>query len=716
MKTTKTWNKTTKGLIFLAAMSVYPLQANGAGAEKRASGAERGTEVRLLDETSGPVAAADPAKPVAAPAGNGGAKPNVSVSDTGTVEIHVNDASLVEVLNMLSMQAQKNIVASKEVRGTVTANLYNVTVKEALDAILKANGYAYREKGNFIYVYSNKELADLDKQERQTTAEVFRLHYTPAANAANMIKPVLSADGQVALSAIPQIGLDNKETGGNLHATDDVIVVRDFPENMERVRKVIRDLDKRPQQVMVEATIIAARLNDDNNLGIDFNIVGGVDFSSFLHNAGQIVGGELPEGDGVVSKDKVSSVGTGNTFSSKGKSGFKVGFLGSNVSVFVNALEEVTDTAVLANPKVLTLNKNKGEILVGREDGYLTTTVTESTTVQTVEFLQTGTRLVFRPFIGDDGYVRMEVHPEDSDGSVVGGLPRKTTTEVTTNIMVKDGHTVVIGGLFRESSSNSRSQVPGLGTLPVVGALFRHQNDTTVREEIIVLLTPHIVKDDRAFSEGAEDARKDMEKLRVGVRKGMMFWSRERLSDLAYNEAVKEMNSPNPNRRRALWHLDCATNANPKFLEAIKMKEALTGRELTTVDNSTIRGFLRRQIMAERAPAGASADFNRGIGGEIRFTAATSSPIPFVPAMPWAFTAPTTRPVAADATADATAAPTTRPVTDTATAEAEVAAPTTRPVVATTEERVEAPATQPNVTVTEVPTEPLVDDEQEIDD
>ena len=83
----------------------------------------------------------------------------VNVSDAGTVEIHVNDASLVEVLRMLSLQSQKNIIASKDVHGTVTANLYDVTVREALDAILQANGYDYREKGNFIYVYTAKEIA-----------------------------------------------------------------------------------------------------------------------------------------------------------------------------------------------------------------------------------------------------------------------------------------------------------------------------------------------------------------------------------------------------------------------------------------------------------------------------------------------------------------------------------------------------------------------------
>src|SRR6185295_1507773 len=130
----------------------------------------------------------------------------------------------------------------------------------------------------------------------------------------------------------------------------------------------------------------------------------------------------------------------------------------------------------------LALNKQKGEVIVGNKDGYLTTTVTESAQTQTVEFLDTGTRLVFRPFIGDDGYIRMEIHPEDSSGGLQGSsnLPFKITTEVTSNVLVKDNHPIVIGGLFREASNTGRWEIPGLGNLPLAGPLFRQQRDTTV--------------------------------------------------------------------------------------------------------------------------------------------------------------------------------------------------------------------------------------------
>src|SRR6476620_8242743 len=132
------WNKTA-GLLFWAAASVYPVGALLAGQVN--SGKNSGQEVRLLEETAGPAGQGDNAKGDGKAQGTSASAPQVNVSDAGTVEIHVNEANLVEVLRMLSLQSQKNIIASKDVRGTVTANLYNVTIKEALDAILKSNGF-----------------------------------------------------------------------------------------------------------------------------------------------------------------------------------------------------------------------------------------------------------------------------------------------------------------------------------------------------------------------------------------------------------------------------------------------------------------------------------------------------------------------------------------------------------------------------------------------
>lgn len=613
------WSRTA-GLLFLAAASVYvdgALSTNtaiAANPQSPSSMGAGGTDVKLLEEPTDPFAnpATNPTTQPAEPVQQGQSvnSNDVQVTDDGTVEIHVNDANLVEVLRMLSLQSQKNIIASKDVNGKVTANLYGVTVKEALEAILQSNGFTFREKGNFIYVYTQKEAAEMEKAERVMTTQLFRVHYTPAANAVNMIKPVLSEGAQVSFTTPALSGIESgaKDVGGDSHSTEDVIVVTDYAENLEKVGKVLKEVDRRPQQILIEATILRASLSDNNALGIDFQVLGGVDFTS-LTSAGSsfpaAVTGLILNQDGAqnIVQNGYGAAGTGFARQVP-QGGLRMGIVSDNIAVFLSALENVTDTTVLANPKVLALNKQKGEVIVGRKDGYLTTTVTESSSTQTVEFLDTGTRLIFRPFIGDDGYIRMEIHPEDSAGGLnSANLPFKITTEVTSNVMIKDGHTIVIGGLFREASVTSKGQVPFLGNIPVAGLLFKQQQDQSTREEIIILLTPHIVKDEVNYSRLSELELREADKLRVGIRKGMMPWGRERLAEAEYEKAVQVMSSSNPDRSKAIWHLNSATNLNPLFLEAINMKEQLTGKSVTDVDNSSIRAFVTDMVMAEKDAA-----------------------------------------------------------------------------------------------------------------
>jgi type IV pilus assembly protein PilQ len=283
---------------------------------------------------------------------------------------------------------------------------------------------------------------------------------------------------------------------------------------------------------------------------------------------------------------------------------------------------------------------------VGSELGYITTNNTETTSTQTVNYLDTGVKLIVRPYVGDDGFIRLEIHPEDSSGSLdANGIPSKTTTEVTSNIMVKDGHTIVIGGLFRDASTVSRSQVPLLGDLPIIGMLFRSKTDQTSREEITVLLTPHIIHDDNAYSDASKDELAQAEKLRVGVRKDMMPFGRERLAECEYEQAVAEMKKPNPDRHTVLWHLNAATDLNPTFSEAINLKESITGQVVTDSDNSTIRSFVRRQIMEEEA----NPTTEPAVPWEVPITSDDDSVVPptrNVQLMPEASAKPTTRPAA----------------------------------------------------------------------
>ncbi|MEM7806854.1 MAG: secretin and TonB N-terminal domain-containing protein [Planctomycetota bacterium] len=524
-----------------------------------------------------------------------------------TLDIRVSNADLVDVLRMLAEQSERNLIASKNVAGVVSANLYDVTLAEALDAMLKTNGLAAREEGNFVYVYTQEELAELEEANRRVETKAFRLFHTPPGMAARMVAPALSDVAVISVSDEAESGVASNasDAGGYNYSAGDVLVISDFQENLAEVERLLDEVDKRPQQVLVEATILSATLTEDNQLGVDFNLVGGVDFNAvnFLPG-GQIFSGAT-DAIADLGSDAVVAGGTGNNFSGPTNGGLKVGFVSGDVSLFLSALEGVTDSTVLANPKVLAVNKQKGEVLVGRQDGYLTTTLTETSATQDVQFLETGTKLVFRPYISRDGYVRLEIAPEDSSGGVdERGLPSKVTTQVTSNVMVKDGKTIVIGGLFRESSIVAKAHVPVLGNIPIVGRFFGRQSDATVREEIIILLTPHVIKDDDKYAELGEAEKLRAERLRVGTRRGMMAWGRERQAQAYYRRAVEALAQDNPNPKSARFHLNAALQLNPSFLEALELREELVGRAFVAADGSSVRSFVERSIRDDAVEAG----------------------------------------------------------------------------------------------------------------
>ena len=256
--------------------------------------------------------------------------------------------------------------------------------------------------------------------------------------------------------------------------------------------------------------------------------------------------------------------------------GMTVGILGNRIAMFITALESVTDTTVLANPKLLVLNKQKGEVLIVERQGYRTETTTETGVSEEIEFLETGTKLLVRPFVCKDGYVRMEIHPEESEGIIDDdNLPFETTTEVTSNVLVKDGHTIVIGGLFREETQNARNQVPVLGNIPYLGTLFRHTNDAIQRREIIILITPHIVQQ-HAAEAISEQLKDDIERFRIGQRKGVQWWARDRLVQTSMRWAKQAL--AKGQKGFAMWHLDMVLSMNPKLDEAVHLKERLNGR------------------------------------------------------------------------------------------------------------------------------------------
>ena len=517
-------------------------------------------------------------------------------------ELHVRDADLRQILQMLSAQNKTNIITSKDVKGKVTVDLYGVTFSEALDAVLTSAGFGYIRRGNFIYVYTKKELEKIKAAQRKLAMKIFRLNYITASDAKELIAPAMSKDGTVSTTPDAKTGIASSadEAGGNNCATSDVIVVKDYPENLEKITKIIEKVDVRPRQVLIEATILSATLTEDNALGIDLNALAGVDFRSLGYTSTDLTNitpGAVP----AAQFDKASAHFKTDFASGVPQGGLSIGFVYNQIAFFIRALESVTDVAVLANPKILVMNKQRGEVMIGNKDGYLTTTVSETTATQTVEFLETGTQLIVRPYIADDGYVRLEIHPEDSTGGITAdNLPYEKTTECTSNVLVKDGHTIVISGLFSESTTVGRAQVPGLGNIPILGAAFRKRNDSTTRKEIIVLITPHIIKEpiDEMVSEQYKD---DIERIRAALRQQMMWFGRSRLAQ-AYLQWAREHIAAG-RRQRALWDLNMALSLEPGMAEAIRLKERLTKQAIWASQPrySDVKYVIQKMIMTELA-------------------------------------------------------------------------------------------------------------------
>ncbi len=488
------------------------------------------------------------------------------------------DMPITDALRMLAQMYQKNIVPSAAVDGIVTVtNLYDVTFEEAMQAILGT--HKYEVKGNFIKVYTNEEFMQ-DKSRFENA--IISLYYINAAEAQKLTEPLLSEFGRLGVTSPAELDTEPGQ-GGDTLAIRDRLVVNDYPENIRSIRETLEEVDIQPPQVLIEVTYLKAVLDEKTEFGIDWQNL------SAAHGLSLGLG---------VSGESVSGFASG-----VGAGGLTVGILEDNVEVLIRALDTITDTTVLANPKIMALNKQAGKIIIGERDGYLSSqSVSDGgTSTQEVAFLETGTVLEFRPFICKDGMIRMELYPKQSDGDVVSigdfVLPNETTTEVMTNVMVKDGKTIVLGGLFQEETTLGHTQVPLLGDLPIIGDLFRGVDDQSVRTELIVLITPHIINDPEE-ADGTERMN-DVMRLAYDARKNITWMSRARIEEDRYAQAVKLYTEGQP--EAALSLLNCEySDMDRGYLDELRLKERII-RETQPDQADKIEQIMLRAIEKEES-------------------------------------------------------------------------------------------------------------------
>jgi type IV pilus secretin PilQ/predicted competence protein len=500
-----------------------------------------------------------------------------------------------KALAMLGSQCQKNIVPSPGVDGVLAfRSLRNVTFEEAMDAILGEN-FKYEQEGKLIKVYTKDEYKKIKEDPARMEHKVFTLYYITADEAAKLITPVLSgsASAKIEKSTAAEKGITASSSGGasgagssagsggsgNAMALNDTIVVYDYPEYLEKAAEVIKSIDIRPQQVLVEATILSATLTEQTKFGIDWNFMAGVSLNG-TSSVGQI---GTTESIGTTTTTPISQIAAGTQgapietagFATSGMNGLRIGATSGDMAIFITALESITDVTILANPKILAVNKQEGYVQIGKKLGYRGSTAISTGGVATqgeVQFLDTGTVLTFRPYIGNDGYIRMDIYPKDSTALLnAAQVPDETVTQVRTNVIVKDGETIVIGGLFRDVVTTGRTQVPLLGDLPLVGGLFRGTDDRTERQEVIVLLTPHIIEEPGEMDGQARAA--DISRKRFGAKDELQWMDRAKLAEDHYAKAVASYSDHDT--ISAMEQVNASLRLRPTYLEALRLKERI---------------------------------------------------------------------------------------------------------------------------------------------
>lgn len=397
----------------------------------------------------------------------------MSQSADGLISLRVRDWPLSKVLALLAQTQGLNVVASNDIDALISITLTDVPLKEALTAILSVANYTWVQRNNIILVTSLTDSANLPAGVQGRQIQVFDLDFTSASAVAEAVTSFLSPIGKVSISETDPA--DNR-------LTRELVVVEDLPESLERIAAYIAQVDQPPRQVLIEAHVLQVNLDDTNRCGVNLEALMRISNSKLT----------------------LKTVGFANPAAPQA---FLATLRGGDLEGVIELLQTTTDTKTLGSPKLLVLNEQEAHIQVGEQLGFKVTTTTETSTLESVQFLDVGVVLSIIPRITRDGRVLLHVKPEVSKGEVnpETGLPEEETTELETDVMLDDGQGMVIGGLIKEGDLVTQQKVPYLGNVKGIGWLFRRTEVTKERREIIIALVPRIQPYDpqwQAFEQG----------------------------------------------------------------------------------------------------------------------------------------------------------------------------------------------------------------------
>lgn len=460
------------------------------------------------------------------------------------VTLDLRNIEVGEALKFLALKGNMNMVIGKNVAGRISLYLTEVSVADVLEIMLLSNNLAIAKQGDIYNVMTETEYQALygRRYADVRTAKIIKLRYAVPAQIFTVLSATKSDIGKVVIDedsatlilldtpdkiAEMEKVINEMEKGQNMRifnlryakAADveaqlrdrldalklgtvrsdersNTLVVSALSKRMEEIEQIVQALDEKTREVLIEAKIIKVTLNDNFDAGINWQQV--------FRDAGNEIG---------VEKFRPTLTGTFPKAADVTQFGrIQIGNAATDqLSATIDYLQTVGQTKVLASPRITAVNKEAARILIGTREAFVTTTTTTgqttSTTAENVTFVDVGISLEVTPIINDDGYVTMKIKPEISNVArtlvtpTANQIPIVDTTLAETSVMVKDGTTIIIGGLRKDEKSKTVRKIPVIGSIPFLGALFRSTDEGVQKIEMVVFLTPYVISGDTTFTD-----------------------------------------------------------------------------------------------------------------------------------------------------------------------------------------------------------------------
>lgn len=411
--------------------------------------------------------------------------------------LEFREVDIKDILRQLTKQYDLNIIFSESVKGLITVQLTNVTIDEALDAIVTINGFVYTKKGRVIKVTTPEEA---EKEGKQT--KVFRLNNADATSLKDSLSKVLSTEGTIEV-----------DTRSNS------LIVTDIPRVINEIEQMIKeDLDSSTPQVLIEARFIEVTVGTTEKLGIDWSpatatgplakVTGSTRPTTVPFKS---LGGEEEQYKDLFPPAEPTTVGSGGTYPNTygfpyADSGdFSLGSLDfSQLQMALNFIKSHSDARIISSPRIVTTDNHKARIQVGetrRIRSEETVDADTNDTTYSYDKEDVGIILEVTPKVTPDGYVQLKLTPEVSsaDRVDVNNINIVEKRIADTEVIIKDGQTIVIGGLIETRKTEVIKKVPFLGDIPGIGRMFTHTTiDPNQQKELLIFVTARIVKQNEA--------------------------------------------------------------------------------------------------------------------------------------------------------------------------------------------------------------------------